>query len=247
NPYGYVSDLPRKGLPAIVDWRHFRAAHAGICIYQGDQWPAEWRGLVFIGNVHESAINCDRLTPVGSTYKAEPETKLLGPRKGDYQMGGGTFLASDDHWFRPVSTQTGPDGAMWVMDWYDKYPCYQNAQADPEGVDREHGRIWRVVWTGDEPGKPVPSRLDENMDLAKLSVEGLIRLLPSRNSWHVRQAQRLLRERGAARQVAEIVDKAIATSTMNMPAVLAALQTISMGSDIRQTGRMGTGGNLLDW
>ena len=45
----------------------------------------------------------------------------------------------------PVSTQTGPDGAVWIMDWYDKYPCYQNANADPAGVDREHGRIWRVV------------------------------------------------------------------------------------------------------
>ena len=154
----YVGDLPTKGLPAIVDWRHFRAAHAGICIYQGDQWPAEWRGLVFIGNIHESALNCDRLTPVGSTYKAERETKLLGPRKGDYQMGGGTFLASDYRWFRPVATHTGPDGAMWIADWCDKYPCYQNAQADPEGVDREMGRIWRVVWVGNEKGKKVASR-----------------------------------------------------------------------------------------
>jgi len=158
NPYGYVGDLPSKGLPAIVDWRHFRAAHSGICIYQGDQWPAEWRGLVFIGNIHESAINCDRLTSVGSTYKAERETRLLGPRKGDYQMGGGTFLASDDRWFRPVATHTGPDGAMWIADWCDKYPCYQNAQADPEGVDRELGRIWRVVWVGEEKGKKVASR-----------------------------------------------------------------------------------------
>ena len=158
NPYGYVGDLPSKGLPAIVDWRHFRAAHAGICIYQGDKWPAEWRGLVFLGNIHENALNCDRLTPVGSTYKAERETKLLGPRKGDYQVGGGTFLASDDRWFRPVAMHTGPDGALWVMDWCDKYPCYQNAQADPEGVDREMGRIWRVVWVGEEKGKKVASR-----------------------------------------------------------------------------------------
>ena len=141
-----------------MDWRHYRAAHSGICIYQGDQWPAEWRGLVFLGNIHESAINCDRLTPVGSTYKAERETKLLGPRKGDYQMGGGTFLASDDRWFRPVATHTGPDGALWIADWCDKYPCYQNAQADPEGVDREMGRIWRVVWVGNESGKKVASR-----------------------------------------------------------------------------------------
>ena len=198
NPFGYVQDLPSKGLPAIVDWRHFRAAHSGICIYQGDQWPAEWRGLVFLGNIHESAINCDRLAPVGSTYKAERETKLLGPPKGDYQVGGGTFLASDDRWFRPVSIQTGPDGAMWVMDWYDKYPCYQNAQADPEGVDREHGRIWRIVWTGDQPGKPVPSRPDKNMDLKKLDNAALSALLKDRNSWRQRQAGRLMRERDVA-------------------------------------------------
>jgi putative membrane-bound dehydrogenase-like protein len=195
NPFSYVADLPTKGLPAIVDWRHFRAAHAGICIYQGDQWPAEWRGLVFIGNIHESAINCDRLTPVGSTYKAERETKLLGPRKGDYQVGGGTFLASDDRWFRPVSVQTGPDGALWVMDWYDKYPCYQNAQADPEGVDREHGRIWRVVWVGDQRGKPVPSRPENNMDLRKLDGERLVTMLQHENSWQRRMGQRLLSER----------------------------------------------------
>ena len=194
NPYGYVQDLPTKGLPAIVDWRHFRAAHAGICIYQGDQWPSEWRGLVFIGNIHESAINCDRLTPVGSTYRAERETKLLGPRQGDYQMGGGTFLACDDHWFRPVSVQTGPDGAMWVMDWSDKYPCYQNAQADPEGVDRELGRIWRVVWVGDEKGKAVASRPLRDMNLRDAKSERLVELLGHRNSWHRREALRLIIE-----------------------------------------------------
>src|SRR5882672_1462937 len=198
NPYGYVGDLPTKGLPAIVDWRHFRAAHAGICIYQGDQWPAEWRGLVMLGNIHQSALNCDRLIPVGSTYKAEKESTLLGPAgeallaktrekipKGeDWKfVGPGNFLVSKDPWFRPVSTQTGPDGAMWVMDWYDKYPCYQNAQADPDGVDREHGRIWRVVWTGDQPGKAVPSRPQRDMNLAKLGTEELAGLLESRNNW----------------------------------------------------------------
>ena len=195
NPYGYVGDLPSKGLPAIVDWRHYRAAHAGICIYQGDQWPAEWRGLVFLGNIHQSAINCDRLTPVGSTYKAEKESTLLGADKGTWEVGAGNFLVCDDHWFRPVSVQTGPDGAMWIMDWSDKYPCYQNAQADPEGVDRELGRIWRVVWTGDKPGKPAPSRPSKDMDLAKLGMDGLAGLLESKNNWQRRMAQRAITER----------------------------------------------------
>ena len=182
NPYGYVQDLPTKGLPAIVDWRHYRAAHSGICIYQGDQWPAEWRGLVFLGNIHQSAINCDRLTPVGATYRAEKESKLLGPSKGDWEVGAGNFLVCDDHWFRPVSVQTGPDGAMWIADWSDRYPCYQNAQADPDGVDRELGRIWRVVWVGDKAGKPVASRPVKDMDLKKLKDSELhnSELMPGR-------------------------------------------------------------------
>lgn len=209
NPYGYVSDLPSKGLPAIVDWRHYRAAHAGITIYQGDQWPAEWRGLVFLGNIHQSALNCDRLTPVGATYKAEKESTLLRPAgkallaksgekipKGeDWKfVGPGNFLVSRDPWFRPVSNKTGPDGALWVMDWYDKYPCYQNAQADPNGVDREYGRIWRVVWVGNQPGKPVPSRPTRDMDLTRLDYDGRLRLLSHTNSWHARQGRRLIAE-----------------------------------------------------
>ena len=195
NPYGYAGDLPSKGLPAIADWRHYRAAHAGITIYQGDQWPAEWRGHAYLGNIHQNAINCDRLTPVGSTYKATKESTLLGPDKGTWDVGAGNFLVCDDHWFRPVSNQTGPDGAMWIMDWCDRYPCYQNAQADPEGVDRELGRIWRVVWTGDQPGKAVPSRPSKDMNLAKLGMDDLAGLLESNNSWQRRMAQRVITER----------------------------------------------------
>ena len=195
NPYGYAGDLPGSGLPAIANWRHFRAAHAGITIYQGDQWPAEWRGHAYLGNIHQNAINCDRLTPVGSTYKATKESTLLGADKGTWEVGEGNFLVSDDHWFRPVSNQTGPDGTMWIMDWADRYPCYQNAQADPEGVDRELGRIWRVVWTGDQPGKAVPSRPAKDMNLAKLGMDELAGLLESKNNWQRRMAQRVITER----------------------------------------------------
>ncbi|HEV8543785.1 MAG TPA: HEAT repeat domain-containing protein, partial [Verrucomicrobiae bacterium] len=104
------------------------------------------------------------------------------------------FVRANDGWFRPVSTQVGPDGAVWIMDWYDKYPCYQNANADPEGVDRSYGRIWRIVYTGKEKGKPVPSH-PEGMNLKKLSTEGLVHTLAHPNSWQRRMAQRILNER----------------------------------------------------
>jgi putative heme-binding domain-containing protein len=157
------------------------AAFAGICIYQGDQFPEQYRGHAFMGNIHQNAINHDRLTPNGSSFKAMPEKD---------------FLTTSDGWFRPVSEQVGPDGALWIADWCDKYPCYQNAQADPEGVDRERGRIWRVVYTGGQHDKR-GSRPDTNMDLSKLDDAELIKLLEHPNIWQRRMAQRILSERNS--------------------------------------------------
>ncbi|MBN8246015.1 MAG: HEAT repeat domain-containing protein [Verrucomicrobia bacterium] len=179
HPYGYAE------LPSIVDHRHHMAAYAGINVYQGDQWPAEWRGAALQGNIHQNALNVDRLAASGATFKAS------------HWNATGDFLTTRDGWFMPVSTQTGPDGAVWIMDWSDRYPCYQNANADPAGVDRERGRIWRVVWTGGETGKAVASRPSRDMDLSRLSSAELAAKLADPNVWQRRTAQRLLNGRGA--------------------------------------------------
>lgn len=173
-PYAY------QLLPSIVDHRHHMAAYAGVQVYQGDQYPAEYRGTIFMGNIHDNAVHQDRLTPTGSSFTASFIQD---------------FIRANDPWFRPVSVQVGPDGALWVMDWHDKYPCYQNAMADPGGVDRQHGRIWRVVHVGDQPGKHVPSRPQPDMDLAQSTPSELLTLLEHPNAWHRRIAQRLLTER----------------------------------------------------
>ncbi|HSY19950.1 MAG TPA: PVC-type heme-binding CxxCH protein, partial [Candidatus Acidoferrales bacterium] len=174
DPYSY------QLLPSIVDHKHHMAAYAGIQVYQGNQFPEEWRGEVLFGNIHQNAINHDHLTPNGSSFKATAAKD---------------FLTTSDGWFRPVSEQVGPDGALWIADWYDKYPCYQNAQADPAGVDRERGRIWRVVYTGKHPGAKVPSRPEVKMNLGKLSTEKLVQELAHPNIWQRRVAERLLSER----------------------------------------------------
>ncbi len=174
-PYPYAYEL----LPSIVDHKHFRAAYAGLQIYQGDQYPDEYKGMVLMGNIHDSAVHQDQLTPSGSSFKDSFVRD---------------FVRANDGWFRPVSTQVGPDGAVWIMDWYDKYPCYQNAQADPEGVDRTHGRIWRIVYTGKEKGKAVPSH-PPGLNLEKASTDQLVQTLNHRNIWQRRMAQRILSER----------------------------------------------------
>ncbi|MDB6131586.1 MAG: putative rane-bound dehydrogenase [Verrucomicrobiales bacterium] len=212
NPYSY------QLIPSIVDHKHFMAAYAGIQIYQGNQFPPEYLGRVFMGNIHQSAINQDRLTPNGSSFKASAEKD---------------FLEANDGWFRPVSEQTGPDGALWVMDWYDKYPCYQNANADPEGVDRELGRIWRVVYTGAKPGSPVMSRPEANMDLNGLSSKELVKLLAHPNIWQRRMAQRLLSERQSAEVATDL--QAVIKSSAAVETRLAALWSLHGSGNLDET------------
>lgn len=67
------------------------------------------------------------------------------------------LFASEPEVVNPVAMTWDERGRLWVVELYE-YTCYQNAMADPDGVDRELGRIWRVVWVGEAAGKPVPSR-----------------------------------------------------------------------------------------
>jgi putative membrane-bound dehydrogenase-like protein len=219
NPYAY------ELLPSIVEHKHHMAAYCGICIYQGDQFPEEYRGHVLMGNIHQNAINHDVLVPNGSSFQAKAEQD---------------FLTTPDGWFRPVSEQVGPDGALWIADWYDKYPCYQNARADPEGVDRSHGRIWRIVYTGDKPGKLLASRPEKGMDLEKQHIAQLIGLLSHSNEWQRRTAQRLLDEKLPAadtdeKQQARTALSNLLTSGKTLEARLAALWTLH-GSGLLDSG-----------
>ena len=68
---------------------------------------------------------------------------------------------------------------MYVLDWYDRYHCYQDANADPKGVDRGHGRLYRIV----HQSRPKPKVRDfsklSNVELeALLSDENILPALP---------------------------------------------------------------------
>jgi putative membrane-bound dehydrogenase-like protein len=193
NPYAY------ELLPSIVQKdqpKHFRAAYAGIQIYQGGIYPQDTHGHVFFGNIHDNSIHEEALEPSGATFKAKPIRD---------------FLRAEDGWFRPVSIQTGPDGFLWVMDWCDKYPCYQNAQANPEGVDREKGRIWRVCYTGNDEGKKLAgmSRAPDVRDFSKATPVELTGQLTHSNNWLRRTAIRALSEREELAETAPLHDMAM--------------------------------------
>ncbi|MCC7377338.1 MAG: c-type cytochrome [Verrucomicrobiales bacterium] len=208
HPFAY------EELHAINDHKHHMAAYAGIQVYQGNQFPADNAGTILQGNIHDNAVHQDVLKPNGSSFVASKWRDLV---------------RANDGWFMPVSTQIGPDGAVWIMDWYDRYPCYQNANADPSGVDREHGRIWRVVYTGTEKGKPVPSRPERDMNLAKLDGAALVDLLGHPNVWQRRTAQRLLIERHEAQvagRLQTVAREGVGPESSRLDARLAALWTL---------------------
>ena len=172
-------------IESIVKHKHQKAAYCGITWFDSDVYPAEYRGRLYMGNIHGNCVNVDSLKRDGSTYFATGEPD---------------FLATDDAWFMPVSQKVAPDGCLYVLDWYDQYHCYQDANRDPEGIERAKGRLYRVRY-GESPRAP-------RFDLARESDEQLIARLGSPNIYFRETAQRLLVERntpGSRRALAELV------------------------------------------
>ena len=161
-------------LGSIVDYKHQMAAYCGIHWFDGDAYPEPYRRKLYMGNIHGGCINVDRLERNGATYRgrAEPD-----------------FLAADDVWFMPVVQKTGPDGCLYILDWYDRYHCYQDANRDPAGIDRLKGRLYRVRYKN-TPRAP-------KFDLAAESDDQLIARLASPNIFYREIAQRLLAQRSA--------------------------------------------------
>ncbi len=160
-------------IDSIVKHKHQKAAYCGIHYFDSDAYPEKYRGKLYMGNIHGGCINVDRIERDGSTYKG---------------FGEDDFLTANDAWFMPVVQKTGPDGCLYILDWYDRYHCYQDANRDPAGIDRLKGRLYRVRYK-DSPRAP------QNLDLAKETDEQLIERLGAKNDWTRWTATRLLQER----------------------------------------------------
>ncbi|MFV0443708.1 MAG: c-type cytochrome, partial [Planctomycetaceae bacterium] len=95
------------------------------------------------------------------------------------------FLYANDRWFRGINLKYGPDGSVYLIDWYDPNACHRN---QPEIWDRTNGRIYRISYGDQQPVK---------VDLAKVSSVELVKLHEHENDWYVRTARRLLQERAS--------------------------------------------------
>jgi putative membrane-bound dehydrogenase-like protein len=149
-------------------------AHCGAMIYLGDSWPEQYRDTLFMSNIHGNRLNNDKLNAKGSGYVGShmPDPVLM-----------------NDKWSRLINFRYGPDGSVYVIDWYDKQACHNPMT---EIWDRTNGRIYKITYNNQPAVK---------VDLVKATNGELVEYQLHANDWYVRHARRLLQERNAGPEV----------------------------------------------
>jgi putative membrane-bound dehydrogenase-like protein len=165
-----------------VDWHGGYTAAAGHNLYTARNFPKDYWNAV--------GLVCE---PTGRVlHNAVLERKGAGYT----EKNGFNLLASSDEWFSPVHAEVGPDGAVWVADWYNFIIQHNptprgfengkgNAYINPLR-DAQHGRIYRVVYKGAKPYKPKQLKKDD--------TEALVAALKDDNMFWRTTAQRLIVE-----------------------------------------------------
>ena len=144
-------------------------------------FPAEMQGRMIIGGYYANVLEQHELKLENGMFKS---TQLP------------SIIKSRSTVFRPIEVRMGPDGAMYVLDWYNPIIGHYQASYRHPDRDKEHGRIWRVTWKGGP--KITPARL------AGASVPELLEQLDSKERWAWYQSKRLLIERDTKEVIAAL-------------------------------------------
>ncbi|HAY82955.1 MAG TPA: hypothetical protein DCY79_24365 [Planctomycetaceae bacterium] len=162
-----VSTTHRRRLPRIGD----PGGYCGIGYLDGPHLPESMQGEFAIGDYKSNRVKRFSLESAGAGFRLKWKEPLL---------------QSSHRNFRPIDVRVGPDGAVYVVDWYNPITCHQDdAYRDPTR-DKAHGRIWRITSTRDTPA-PV--------NLATASPSELASALASDQRWIRYQAKRAMTTR----------------------------------------------------
>jgi putative membrane-bound dehydrogenase-like protein len=162
---------------------HFTAA-AGHALYTARTYPPEyWNRTAFVTEPTGHIVATFPIRQAGASFRSHNDWNLL---------------ASDDEWTAPIMAEVGPDGNVWVIDWYNYIvqhnpipPGFKPGKGgayETELRDKKYGRIYRIVWKDAKPAVP--------FSLAGATPEKLVATLKHDNMFWRKHAQRLLVERG---------------------------------------------------
>ena len=139
------------------DFKMSGSGLSGLALSDVGVWPKGYDGVMYIANPITSKVNAVRQHRDGSGYRLE---KLED------------FVSCDDPFFRPIAMTMGPDGCLYVIDWYNKIISHNEVARNHPDRDKQSGRIWRIKPKGFVP-QVVP-------DYTKLSSADLIARLGSK-------------------------------------------------------------------
>ena len=184
NKYEPITEKVRQ-----VDWHGGFTAAAGHAIYTARTWPKEyWNRTAFVTEPTGHLIATFQIDADGADYRSRNAYNIL---------------ASDDEWSAPIMAEVGPDGQLWVIDWYNMIVQHNPTPAgfktgkgnayETDLRDKTHGRIYRVVY---RQGQETPT-----IDLEHATSQQLVATLRSPNRFWRSHAQRLLVEQGSSPEV----------------------------------------------
>ncbi len=142
-------------------------------------FPKEMQGRILIGGYYANLLEWHELKCENGMFST---TRLPN------------IIETKNNVFRPVEVRMGPEGGIYVADWYNPIIGHYQASYRHPDRDKKHGRIWRVSWKAGQKVKPV--------ELAKASVEELLEQLDSKERWAWYQAKRLLISRDSKEVIA---------------------------------------------
>ena len=156
----------------------------GITSYQGGTFPAPFDNACFVAEPVSNLVHVDKLKDSGASFVA---SRILSKKE---------FLSSTDSWFRPVNMYTGPDGALYVVDYYRQiieHPEWMGEEVVKSGElynGHDRGRIYRIT-----AANAKSAEWTKGLDLGNASNEQLVQELSNPNGWWRLNAQRLLVDR----------------------------------------------------
>ncbi len=177
---GIGNDRLREYQPWMPELHKFRVGGTGISglAFSDDasgSFPAEWKDVALLANPITSTINAVKIV-------RNPDGTVSAEHLPD-------LLSSEDKYFRPVNMEFGPDGCLYVADWYNKIISHNEIPTTHPDRDKTHGRIWRIRHVSQKP-RTIP-------DYNTVKTKDLVEHLKSPTLWAKRAAWHQITDRPA--------------------------------------------------